>query len=286
MSRRNWKSAAVAVGAVLLVAGCGAGGGGDDDAVPGAEQQAAAEQDGPGSDSDPSAGESEGPGASGEKPGEKSGAEAEGPDLSGIPDPVAVVNGTEISRDEFVSVFEGQYQQMSMQAQMTGQPVDEEQLKKIASDGLVGTVLLEQEAVKRGLEVSDAEIDAELEKFAETNQVSPDEFVAAMGEQGLDRQGVLDQIAKQLRVDKLMVDEFGEPEITDQQVEEAYATIAEQQASAGGQPGAGMQGGGQVPPLEEVRDQVAEQLRAEKQAANMETMSQKLREGADVTVHI
>ena len=281
MSRRNWKSATVAVGAVLLVAGCGAGGGGDDDNAPAAGQQAAAEQAGPGSDSDPSAG-----GPEGSEGAEKPGAEAEGPDLSDIPDPVAVVNGTEISRDEFVSVFEGQYQQMSMQAQMTGQPVDEEQLKKIASDGLVGTVLLEQEAVKRGLEVSDAEIDAELKKFAETNKVSPDEFVAAMGEQGLDRQGVLDQIAKQLRVDKLMVDEYGEPQITDQQVEKAYATIAEQQASAGGQPGAGMPGGGQVPPLEEVRDQVKEQLRAEAQAGNMETMSTKLREGADVKVHI
>lgn len=264
MSRRTWKSAVVTVGAVLLVSGCSAGGD-DDNASDAAGQQSSTEQVEPKADSEPS---------------------AEGPDTSSFPDPVAVVNGTEISRDEFVSVFENQYQQMSMQAQSTGQPVDEEQIKKVAADGLVGTVLLDQEAKNRGLEVGDSEVNSELEKYAETNQVSTDEFVSAMGEQGLDRQGVLDQIEKQLLVDKLIVDEYGEPEITDAQIEKAYKMVAEQQAAAGGQAGAGQPGGGQVPPLEQVRDQVKEQLRAEQQAAHMETMSQELRKGADVEVHI
>lgn len=258
MSRRTWRSAVVAVGAVLVVAGCGASG--DDDNDPAAGQQSSAQQSEQASDS---------------------GQSAEGPDTSNIPDPVAVVNGEEISRDEFVSVFENQYQQMSMQAQRTGQPVDEDQLKQVASDGLVGALLLQQEATKRGLAVSDADVDAELERYAQTSQVSADEFIAAMGEQGLDRQGVLDQIRKQLLVRKLIVDEYGEPEITDAQIEGAYQMIAQQQAAAGGQAG-----GGQVPPLEQVRDQVEEQLRAEQQAASMETMSQELRKNADVTVNI
>lgn len=259
MRNRTWKTAVAAAGVVLVVAGCGAGG--DDDNSAAAEPQAAAEQSA--------------------DPGQDAGQSAEGPDVSNIPDPVAEVNGTAISRDEFVSLFESQYQQMSMQAQMTGQPVDEEQIKQVASDGLVGTLLLEQEAEKRGLEVTDSEIDAELAQYAETNQVSEDEFITAMGEQGLDRQGVLDQIAKQLLVEKLVVDEYGEPEITDAEIEAAYQQVAQQQAGAGGQPG-----GGGVPPLEQVRDQVEEQLRAERQAEAMETLSQELRQSADVTVHL
>ncbi|MDZ4235897.1 MAG: SurA N-terminal domain-containing protein [Dietzia sp.] len=64
-----------------------------------------------------------------------------------------------MSKDEFVTVFEGQYQQMAMQAQMTGQPVDEDQLRSQTLEGLVGSELLRQEALERGLEVSDAELE-------------------------------------------------------------------------------------------------------------------------------
>ena len=246
-----------------MVAGCGTGG--DDDEGGAAETQAAAEQ------SEQAA-----------EPGQEGEQSADGPDTSDIPDPVAEVNGTEISRDEFLSVFENQYQQMSMQAQMSGQPVDEAQLKELTTDGLIGTELLTQEAGTRGIEVSDEEIQAELAVFAERNQVSTDEFVEAMGGQGLDREAVLDQIDKQLRVQKLITDEYGEFEVTEAEVQAAYEQVAQQQAMSGG----GAAGGGGLPPLEQVRGQVEEQVRAEKEAGAMEELSQKLREDADVTVHI
>lgn len=261
MRTRTLRTALAAAATVLVVAGCGASG--DDDG----ENSAAGPQ---------ATTEQADPAGSGQD-----GRQADGPDLSGIPDPVAEVNGTPISREEFVSVFENQYRQMSMQSQMTGEPVDEEQLKQVASEGLVGSELLLQEARSRGLEVSQAEIDAELEQYAETNQVTPDEFVSAMSEQGLDRQGVLDQIDRQLLVDKLLMDEFGEVEITDAEIEQAYQRVAQQQAAA-----AGGQAGGGIPPLDEVRGQIEEQLRAERQAASMQTFSEQLRETADVTVYL
>ena len=264
MRSRTWRAALAAAGIALVVAGCGAGG--DDDEGGATAAPATAEQ----------SGQAAGP----EQGGEES---PSGPDTSDIPDPVAEVNGTEISRDEFLSVFENQYKQMSKQAQMTGEPVDEAQLKKLTTDGLVGTELLTQEAEKRGIEVSDEEIKAELEEFAETNQVSTDEFIAAMGEQGLDREAVMEQIDKQLRVEKLITAEFGEFEVTDAEIEAAYEQIGQQQAMAGG--GAGAAGGG-LPPLEQVRGEVSEQVRVQKEAGAMEELSQKLRADADVTVHL
>lgn len=272
MLSKTWRTAVVAAGAVLIAAGCSAGG--DDGDTAQAEPQAAAEQ-------------AEGADA-GAEPGAEGAEQADGPDTSNIPDPVAEVNGTKISRDEFLSVFENQYKQMSMQAQMTGQPVDEEQLKKMTSEGLVGTELLTQEAEKRGIDVSDDEIQAELAVFAERNQVSTDEFITGMGEQGLDREDVLDQIDKQLRVQKLLAEEYGEFEATDAEVEQAYKQVADQQAMMGG--GAGGAGGGaqqqQLPPLEEVRGEVEEQVSSEKEAKAMEELSQKLRKDADVTIHV
>ena len=263
MRTKTWRAAVAAAGAVLVVAGCGAGG--DDDEGGAAATPAAAQQ-------------SEQAGAAGES-GEQS---PDGPDTSDIPDPVAEVNGTEISRDEFLSVFENQYQQMSMQAQMTGQPVDEDQLKQLTADGLIGTELLTQEAEKRGIDVTSDEVQAELAVFAERNQVSTDEFIEAMGGQGLDREAVLAQIDKQLRVQKLMAAEYGEFEATDAQVEAAYEQVRQQQAMSGG----GAAGGAELPPLEQVRGEVEEQVRAEQEAVAMEELSQKLRKDADVTVHI
>ncbi|MGH3307966.1 MAG: hypothetical protein ACRDOX_09790, partial [Nocardioides sp.] len=52
------------------------------------------------------------------------------PDLEGIPEVVAEVNGEEVTRDEFVSTYESQFQQASMQAQMGGEQPDEDALKK------------------------------------------------------------------------------------------------------------------------------------------------------------
>ena len=257
MLKNKWRLVAVAAGAVLIAAGCSAPGDGDGTAE--GDPTAAAEQADTQADADQ---------------------DGAGPNIDDIPDPVAEVNGTEISKDEFVTVFQGQYQQMTMQAQMTGQPVDENQLKSQTLEGLVGSELLRQEAVERGLEVSDAEVDTALAGFAEANQASEDEFFAAMGEQGLDRDAVMEQIEKQLLVDKLIVDEYGEFSATDQEIEAAYEQLVQQQAMSGGQAGGGL------PPLEQVRGEVEQQLVAEQQAQAMQTLSEELREDADVTEHL
>ena len=288
MRSSKWHKAIAAAGAVLVAAGCSTGGdgaGSDAEQGGGVDQAAAAEQ----APTEPlgPAGEA---GESGAAPGEQDPAAqdpAAGPNLDDVPDPVAEVNGTEISKDEFASLVESQYQQMSMQAQMSGQPVDEKQIRDQAIEGLVGTTLLEQEAGNRGLEVTDDEVDAELTEFAKTNQVSTDEFVAKMGEQGMDRQGVMEQIESQLLIEKLVTEEYGEFSATEEELRAAYDQVAQQQQSMGGAQG-GAPGGGaqQVPPFEQVRDQVAEQLKSEKQANDMQTLFEELRGDADVKVHI
>nr|WP_241730603.1 SurA N-terminal domain-containing protein [Dietzia cercidiphylli] len=255
--KNKWRLVAVAAASVLIVAGCSAPG--DGEGAPEGEPTAATEQADAQADADQ---------------------DGAGPNTDDIPDPVAEVNGTEITKDEFVTVLQGQYQQMTMQAQMTGQPVDEDQLKAQTLEGLVGSELLRQEAVERGLEVSDAEINTALAGFAEANQASEDEFFAAMGEQGLDRDAVMEQIEKQLLVDKLIVDEYGEFSATDQEIEAAYEQLVQQQAMSGGQAGGGL------PPLEQVRGEVEQQLVAEQQAQAMQTLSEELREDADVTEHL
>src|SRR5690625_6502716 len=57
-------------------------------------------------------------------------AEMPEPDLENIPSIVAEVNGEEITKEDFVGMYQQQFQQQMLQAQMSGQEVDEDSLKK------------------------------------------------------------------------------------------------------------------------------------------------------------
>ncbi len=135
---------------------------------------------------------------------------ADGPDLSGIPDVVAEVNGEEVTKDEFVPLFEAAFQQATAEAQTSGQAPDEEQIKQQTADDLVSTELLTQEAESRGLEVSDDEIDAELETIAQQSQLaSAEELLAAIEKNGMSEDQARNQVEMQVLVEKLVEDEDG-----------------------------------------------------------------------------
>ena len=106
---------------------------------------------------------------------------------------VAEVNGKKI-KDEFVPLFETQYQQMQMQAQQSGQPVDEKGLKKQTAENLVSTEVLVQEADKRKIDVTDKDIDKGLKESAKSGQMSEKDFLKAMKDQGMDEKKVRSEL--------------------------------------------------------------------------------------------
>jgi len=63
--------------------------------------------------------------------GSEEGAEMELPeaDTEDIPEVVAEVNGDEITGEDFTVLYESQFQQASLQAQSTGEELDQDQLK-------------------------------------------------------------------------------------------------------------------------------------------------------------
>ncbi|WP_236610100.1 SurA N-terminal domain-containing protein [Planococcus halocryophilus] len=77
------------------------------------------------------------------------------PDLEGIPEVVAEVNGEKISKEDFESIYTEQFEQMAMQSQMSGQEVDQSQLKEQVADSLVAQELLVQETEKQKLTASE-----------------------------------------------------------------------------------------------------------------------------------
>lgn len=200
------------------------------------------------------------------------------PDLEGIPDVVAEVNEVEIGKDEFVSAYESQFQQQASQAQMSGQPVDQDQLKKQTAESLVSRHLLSEEADARGIESTESDVDDTLDELAKQNQMSTKEFLAAIEEQGMSEDEVRSQLETQVKVDGLVADEAGQIKATEAEMRKAYDTAKAQQEQAGG--------GQELPPFKEVKSELAEQVESEKETEVTQKLEKQLRNDADITIHL
>lgn len=202
-----------------------------------------------------------------------------GPDLSGIPDVVAEVNGQEITKDEFVPAYQAAFQQATMQAQSTGQAPDEKALQKQTADDLVSTELLVQEAKARNIKVTTDDVDAELETVAKQNQMaSAEELLKAVEKNGMTADQARAQVETQLLVEQLVTDEDGGKKATEKELRALYAQ-AKKQAAAGQQ-------GQKIPPFAQVRDQIAEQAQSERVNKVAQALVKDLRKGADIKINL
>jgi len=205
------------------------------------------------------------------------------PNTKDIPKVVAEVNGEKILKDDFVPLFETQYQQMQMQAQQSGQPVDEKGLKKQTVENLVSTEVLVQEADKRKIDVSDKDIDRGLKESAKSGQMSEKDFLKAMKDQGMDEENVRSELKNQLKIEGLVEDEYGEFEVSGEEIGQAYEQAKSQQEQMAQQGGQGQQ---EMPPIEDMRPQLKEQVKNQKSQEATQKFAKKLRKQADVTIHL
>ena len=204
-------------------------------------------------------------------------------DLEGVPDVVAVVNGTEILKADFESVYTAQYQTSAMQSQMSGEAVDQDALKSQTIEGMIGTELLVQEAEERGVEASEEGIAAALDELVGTNGLeSSEEFYSVLAEQGLDEETVNDQLATQVQVEELIEEEAGDTAPSEEELTTAYDEAVVQLEAQNEQSGEETE----VPPFEEARPALEEQLVTEKQSEAAVALVASLREDADITINL
>lgn len=253
--------AATLAAALLSLAACG-GGSGDADEAKASDEPTSQESSG----------------------GDQADQQGPQPDLEGIPDVVAEVNGEEVTREEFVAVYERQFQQAAMQAQMSGQEPDEDALRKQTAENLVDTELLAQEADSRGLSVSDEDIDAELDDLAAQNQLgSGQELLDALEQQGTSEEDARSQVEVQVMVEQLVEDEAGALEPSEKELRALYAQAKKQQQAQAQQQGGQAQ---EVPPYAEVRDQIEAQAVSQQVGEVAQKLVDDLREDADITINL
>ena len=260
-SRTRTALGALSVAAVLTLSACGGSDSSDADAGKDASSSASPSAD---ESADDSADAAEGP----------------QPDLDAIPDVVAEVNGEEVTKEEFVPIYEAAFQQAAAQAQMGGEEPDEEALRKETADNLVDTELLLQEAESRGLEVSDDAVEAELADLAEQNGMkSTEELLKAVEAQGVSADQAREQVETQAMVEQLVADENGPFEPTDKELRAIYDQAKKQQAASGG-------GGQEFPPFAQVREQLEEQAMNQETGKVATALVDDLRKDADITVNL
>lgn len=263
--------ATVSLAAALAVTGCDSG---DDQGADSAGgPQPASQSDGGGDNPLGEQGEGEG--------GEQ---EAPEPDVEDVPDVVAEVNGEEISKDDFVASYESQFQQAAMQQQSTGEEVDQDELKKQVADLLVDNELLSQAAQDAGIEATDKDVDATLDEIAQQNQMgSADELISAMEQQGTDEKQIREDAANQYQLNEFISQEADVEEPSEKELKQQYDEMKEMQESQGGGQGGEQQ---EVPPFEEVKDQLAEQATQQEESEAANKIAEDLREDADVTINL
>ena len=201
------------------------------------------------------------------------------PDLEGIPEVVAQVNGEEVSKEEFETAYTGQFQQAAMQAQMSGQEIDQNQLKNQLAESMVGQELLIQEAENQELTASEEEVDQTLEQLAQQNGLeSKDEFLSALNEQGMAEDEVMSQIETQVKVDQLIAESAGDTDPSNEELEAAYEQVKAQQEQMGSEE--------ELPAFDELKPELEEQVKMQKENEATQTLVAELREKADVTINL
>ncbi|MFD1039700.1 SurA N-terminal domain-containing protein [Virgibacillus byunsanensis] len=207
------------------------------------------------------------------------------PDLEGVPEVVAEVNGEEIPKEEFESTYQMQFQQAAMQSQMTGQEVNQEELKGRIVDSMIGQRLLIQEAENSDLKASQEEIDQTLSELAQQNQIeSTDAFITALEEQGMSEKEVMSQIETQVKIDQLIANEAGDIEPSEEELQELYDQYAQQQEQMNKQSEDGEKK--EVPSFKEMKPDLVAQVERQKESEAAQALIKKLREDADVTKHL
>src|SRR5699024_5830273 len=164
---KKWLTGLSIASSMLVLGACGGGDDSGEDTGNAENQQESQEQTASGSGEE--GGQSAQSGGEGQQ-------EMPEPDMEGVPDVVAEVNGEEVTKDE---------------------------LNKQVVDGIVSEELLIQETENRGIEASEDEVNKTLDYIVKQNQVeSKDEFFTAMEEQGMKKDDVMSQLETQVKMDQ------------------------------------------------------------------------------------
>ena len=184
---------------------------------------------------------------------------------------IARVNGTEL----FGSDLSTQMAQLARAAGVADVSSLDAQsytaLRSQATDAMVNTELIVQNAREEGLAVADAEVDAEYDALIEG--IGGEEAAQArLNELGLSTEQFKEDLSEGLLVQKFITAyvDADTTTVTDEEVQSLYDQVSASQEN--------------IPPLADVRDQIVAQIQAQKEQQEINALLEALRASADIEV--
>ncbi|MCC3145242.1 SurA N-terminal domain-containing protein [Halanaerobium sp. Z-7514] len=206
---------------------------------------------------------------------------------------VAEVNGEEITGEQLaqqanvnqllqeVAQIDQQLAQVLVDTESGNAVLDEFQELKL--DALIDNVLLSQQAEELAIELTDEEVDeiyqSQKESIKEQNNLSEEEFLAVLENQGFESEEEYKQAFADnpsLKVNKLIEQEvLGNIEITEEELRQEYEENEEQFAQ-----------GGETIPFEQIKPQLEQMMMQQRQNEVINDYIEGLRDDANIEIMI
>lgn len=139
---------------------------------------------------------------------------------------VAVVNGTEIPRSEFDQLVEQQQSLMEQQGIDFEAEENQEMLEQIEEavlNQLIGQELVSQVLEETDYEVSDEELNEKRAEFINMFAEGDEEnFNQILEQQGITQDEFDEMIAEQIELENILIERYGEIEVSDEEVDQAF----------------------------------------------------------------
>jgi FKBP-type peptidyl-prolyl cis-trans isomerase (trigger factor) len=182
---------------------------------------------------------------------------------------VAIVNGETVTEAQLAVARTQLEQAAAAQGADPTDPAIQASIRSQALDLVIGTTLLTQAAQEQGVEVTDEEVSERLATI-EADAGGAEALAGRMQEFGISTDALESDVRSELIITKLLDTEVAQ-EDTSVSEEEINSTYEEASAT-----------GAELPPLEEVRDQIVAQLEQAKSQAVIEEYVTQLRADADI----
>jgi FKBP-type peptidyl-prolyl cis-trans isomerase (trigger factor) len=185
---------------------------------------------------------------------------------------VAVVNGEEITGSDLNTSIQQFNQAAVAQGIDTSSPEVVTDIRSQALDVLVNTTLLKQAAQEQGIEISAEETAQRLETI-QADIGGAEALQARIAELGLTQADLEEDIKEEIVIQTLLDTLFAEAEIvvTDEEIQGVYDAAGGADAN--------------LPPLEEVRDQVEAQIRSSKEQEVIDAYLSTLKAEAEIQIN-
>lgn len=199
-------------------------------------------------------------------------------DVDSVPDVVASVNDTDISRDAFLLDYEVQFQQAAMMSQ--GAEVDQDALKLDVADMMINRELIIQAAAADGIEADDEKVDEMLEDAAAQSGLSSiDEFLELAAEQGIDADQMRVDAGNQYLINTYIDNNVSVPDTPEEDLRAQYDEVVEMLKEQGADEE-------QIPKFEDVRDELNDEAKSNEMTAAVDAHLKQLREAANVEIFL